>query len=57
MPHVKELYDRYKDKGLEVIGVASDDGNAAAGKKQWLKTAPAFGTMSWRDGIWRRSQK
>lgn len=26
MPHVKSLYEKYKDKGLEVVCVASDDG-------------------------------
>lgn len=32
-PHMKELYARYKHKGFEVIGIASDDSNPALWKK------------------------
>lgn len=32
-PHLLELYAKYKDKGLEIIGVASDDGKEEAWKK------------------------
>ena len=33
MPHVKALYDKYKDKGLEVVCVSDDDGNEAKWKE------------------------
>lgn len=33
MPHVKALYEKYKDKGLEVVCVASDDGEEAKWRK------------------------
>lgn len=29
IPHFKELYDQYRGKGLEIIGVALDDGGEA----------------------------
>lgn len=32
-PHLKELYARYKDKGIEFIGVSDDDGSPDAWKK------------------------
>nr|WP_121271795.1 TlpA disulfide reductase family protein [Pedobacter schmidteae] len=32
-PHLLSLYSRYKDKGLEIVGVAFDDGNSAGWKK------------------------
>lgn len=32
-PHLISLYHKYKDRGLEIIGVASDDGAEAAWKK------------------------
>jgi thiol-disulfide isomerase/thioredoxin len=32
-PHLLSLYSKYKDKGFEIIGVASDDGNESA----WAK--------------------
>lgn len=32
-PHLIGLYNKYKDKGLEIVGVASDDGAEAAWKK------------------------
>lgn len=32
-PHLKELYTRYKDKGIEFIGVSDDDSNPDAWKK------------------------
>ena len=32
-PHLLSLYSRYKDKGLEIIGVSDDDGNHEAWKK------------------------
>jgi thiol-disulfide isomerase/thioredoxin len=45
MPHVKELYDRYKDKGLEVIGVSDDDRDTAA----WEKAVTKDGTGIWHN--------
>jgi thiol-disulfide isomerase/thioredoxin len=45
MPHVKELYDRYKDKGLEVIAVSDDDGNIPA----WEKAVAKDGTGIWHN--------
>ncbi len=32
-PHLIGLYNKYKDKGLEIIGVSDDDSNLAAWKK------------------------
>ncbi len=32
-PHLKELYARYKEKGIEFIGVSDDDGSPDAWKK------------------------
>lgn len=32
-PHLLDLYAKYKDKGFEIIGVASDDGNEKAWRK------------------------
>ncbi|WP_316819292.1 TlpA disulfide reductase family protein [Pedobacter nyackensis] len=32
-PHLLSLYHKYKDKGLEIIGVSDDDSNHAAWKK------------------------
>nr|WP_121271913.1 TlpA disulfide reductase family protein [Pedobacter schmidteae] len=32
-PHLLSLYSKYKDKGLEIIGVSDDDSNHAAWKK------------------------
>lgn len=32
-PHLLELYAKYRDKGFEIIGVASDDGKEEAWKK------------------------
>jgi len=32
-PHLLSLYSKYKDKGLEIVGVSDDDGNVAAWKK------------------------
>ncbi|GGA97707.1 redoxin domain-containing protein [Puia dinghuensis] len=43
MPHVKELYDQYKDKGLAVIAIADDDNNPDA----WKKAIAKDGTDSW----------
>ncbi len=46
-PHLKEVYAKYKDKGLEIVGIAeekSDDLETA--KKAWLKAISDDG-MSW----------
>ncbi len=40
MPHVKSLYAKYKDKGLEVVCVASDDG----AEDKWRKAVTDDGT-------------
>lgn len=32
-PHLKELYHKYHDKGIEFIGISDDDSNPAAWKK------------------------
>jgi peroxiredoxin len=45
MPHVKELYAKYKDKGLEVIGVSDDDRDSAA----WKKAIAKDGTGIWHN--------
>jgi thiol-disulfide isomerase/thioredoxin len=45
MPHVKELYARYRSKGLEVIGVAGDDRDTAA----WKKAVVKDGTGIWHN--------
>ncbi|MBS1562928.1 MAG: AhpC/TSA family protein [Bacteroidetes bacterium] len=36
-PHLKELYAKYKDKGLEIIGVSDDDRDHEAWKKAVAK--------------------
>ena len=43
MPHVKELYEQYKDKGFAVIAIADDDNNHAA----WQKAIEKDGTDLW----------
>ena len=35
-PHLKDLYKEYKDKGLEIIGIA-DENNSRNGREKWLK--------------------
>ena len=45
MPHVKELYDRYKARGLEVVGVSDDDRDSAA----WKKAVTKDGTGIWHN--------
>lgn len=32
-PHLKELYNRYKDKGFDIVGIAKDDDSKAAWRK------------------------
>ncbi|WP_316817662.1 AhpC/TSA family protein [Pedobacter nyackensis] len=43
-PHLLALYSKYKDKGLEIVGVSDDDGNPAAWKKAVEKD---------QIGVWR----
>jgi thiol-disulfide isomerase/thioredoxin len=45
MPHVKELYGLYKNKGLEVIGISDDDRDSAA----WIKAVTKDGTSLWHN--------
>ena len=57
MPHVKELYSRYKDKGFEVIGVSDDDRDNAA----WEKAVAKDGTGIWHNVLrgldWEKLRK
>jgi len=57
MPHVKELYSRYKDKGLEVIAVSDDDRDNAA----WEKAVTKDGTGIWHNVLrgldWEKLRK
>ncbi|HTG55703.1 MAG TPA: TlpA disulfide reductase family protein, partial [Niabella sp.] len=63
-PHLLSIYTKYKDKGLEIIGVASDDRNPEAWKKAvdkdgigvWKhilngKTTNGDGSMSFHYGV------
>ncbi|WP_431215910.1 hypothetical protein ACQ86N_15395 [Puia sp. P3] len=44
---MKELYARYKEKGLEVIGVSDDDrDSAASGRRPSTRMERASGTTS-----------
>ena len=45
MPHVKELYERYKARGLEVVGVSDDDRDSSA----WKKAVTKDGTGIWHN--------
>jgi thiol-disulfide isomerase/thioredoxin len=45
MPHVRELYERYKDKGLEVLAVSDDDRDSIVWKKAIVKD----GTGIWHN--------
>lgn len=45
MPHVKELYSQYKEKGLEVIAVSDDDRDSTA----WKKALAKDGTDIWHN--------
>jgi thiol-disulfide isomerase/thioredoxin len=37
MPHIKELYDKYHDKGFEVIGISMDEPSAKERVKKLIK--------------------
>jgi thiol-disulfide isomerase/thioredoxin len=43
-PHLLSLYEKYKDKGLEIIGIASDDRDPAA----WKKAVEKDGIGVWK---------
>ena len=45
MPHVRELYERYKDKGLEVLAVSDDDRDSIV----WKKAIVRDGTGIWHN--------
>jgi thiol-disulfide isomerase/thioredoxin len=45
MPHVKELYALYKDKGLDVVAVSDDDSKPAA----WRHAIEKDGTGEWHN--------
>jgi thiol-disulfide isomerase/thioredoxin len=45
MPHVKELYAFYKDKGFDVIGVSDDDRDSTA----WKRALAKDGTDEWHN--------
>jgi thiol-disulfide isomerase/thioredoxin len=45
MPHVRELYERYKDKGFDVIAVSDDDRDSTA----WKKAVVKDGTGIWHN--------
>lgn len=43
-PHLKELYAKYKGKGLEIIGIANENGSdLAACKASWIKAVKEDG--------------
>jgi thiol-disulfide isomerase/thioredoxin len=43
-PHLLSLYSKYKDKGLEIIGVSDDDNNHEA----WQKAVDKDGIGVWK---------
>jgi thiol-disulfide isomerase/thioredoxin/archaellum component FlaC len=43
-PHLISIYNKYKDKGFEIIGVADDDNN----EKAWRKAVDQDKIMIWR---------
>ncbi len=43
-PHLKNLYSKYKDKGLEIIGISDDDRDLAA----WKKAVEQDGIGIWK---------
>jgi len=45
MPHVKELYERYKDKGFDVVAISDDDSKPAA----WRHAVEKDGTGLWHN--------
>jgi|GEM_PF-1621687 len=53
MPDVKELYEKYKDKGLQVIAVSDGDGRPDA----WQKAIAKDGTDLWPNVLRGYDQK
>ncbi|MBV4355714.1 TlpA disulfide reductase family protein [Pinibacter aurantiacus] len=57
MPHVKELYGKYKDKGFDVIAVSDDDRDSTA----WKKAIAKDGTDMWNNVLrgmdWEKIRK
>jgi hypothetical protein len=51
-PHLIQLFKKYNSKGLDVIGIADDDGNIngwkMVGKKLLTKIKPACGIIFWK---------
>ncbi len=43
-PHLKKVYNEYKDKGFEIIGISDDDSNTAA----WKKAVEQDGIGIWK---------
>lgn len=43
-PHLRDLYSKYKSKGFEIIGVASDDGH----EDKWRKAVEEDGIGHWK---------
>lgn len=43
-PHLKKLYNQYKNRGFEIIGISDDDGNHAA----WKKAVDQDGIGIWK---------
>ena len=43
-PHLKELYAKYKGKGLEIIGISDDDGRP----EEWKKAVAHDGIGMWK---------
>jgi thiol-disulfide isomerase/thioredoxin len=46
MPHMKELYAKYKDQGVEILGVSLDRSEAEGGKQALISTCDAQG-LTW----------
>lgn len=52
MPHLKELYKKYKDKGLEIVGISLDQSKSNLKKfikKQKLDWIQTFSGKGWKD--------
>ncbi len=55
-PHMRQIYARYKDRGLEIIGVSDDDGQ----EEKWKK-AVEQDSLPWRNVLrgrdWEKKQE